>query len=247
MQLLDDNSILRQVPAALNPKQALFIDGIRHAAEIIDVAYSRLRNLLTENGLKEPNSSALPKISSHAFLDAWAIIDAIDRFRMLYTQMPGISFSSGKAGEITFQELAQPFRDLRNVADHLSQRADFVLSKSGSALGMLTWVTGFQVEPTEIWYCTLRPGTARDVPELTSESFETTIDWPTDQITLLAGGYAGNISQFLPEIKKRIKHFEGQLQKAFSEHGLLGTRTISDVYTRQPYVAKEGHFTRLKS
>ena len=40
--MLKQNSILRQVPAAINPKQALFIDGIRHAIEIIDLAYERL-------------------------------------------------------------------------------------------------------------------------------------------------------------------------------------------------------------
>lgn len=144
------------------------------------------------------------------------------------------------------QDLSQPYRDLRNVADHLSQRADFILSKNGSALGMLTWVTGFQIEPTKIWYCTLRPGTIRDVPELISKSFETTIDWPTDQITLVTGGFVGNISRFLPEIKKRIKHFEEQLKKAYSEQWLLGTRTISDAFTRQLYMASEGYLNQFE-
>ena len=87
------------------------------------------------------------------------MVDAIDRFRMLYLQMPGISFPPPKAGVETLQEALTPFRDLRNVADHLAQRADFVVSRGGAALGTLSWLTGFKIDPITAWYCTLRPGT----------------------------------------------------------------------------------------
>ena len=66
--MLNKDSILRQVPVAINPKQALFIDGIRHAVEIIDLAYGRLRDTLTRTALNPPSSSELPKISAQAFL-----------------------------------------------------------------------------------------------------------------------------------------------------------------------------------
>lgn len=39
------DSVLRQIPVNVVPKQALFLDGIRNAVEIMDVAYCRLREL----------------------------------------------------------------------------------------------------------------------------------------------------------------------------------------------------------
>jgi hypothetical protein len=45
--MLSDDSILRRIPVAVAPKQALFVDGIRHTVEIMALAYSRLRETLT--------------------------------------------------------------------------------------------------------------------------------------------------------------------------------------------------------
>lgn len=240
--MLNEDSILRQVPAAINPKQALFIDGIRHAVEIIDLAYGRLRDTLTRVALNPPSSSELSYISSHAFLDAWAIVDAIDRFRMLYLQMPGISFPPAKPGVVTLEEAIKSFRDLRNVADHLAQRADFVVSRGGAALGTLSWLTGFKIDPITAWYCTLRPGTVHAKPEFRKEPLVSTLDWPTDGITLVAGGYEGNLSSVRYHIEIRVKHFEEQLRKAFDEFNLADSPTASDVFTRQAYTPDPSQF-----
>lgn len=236
--MLNDDSILRRVPAAINPKQALFIDGIRHSAEIINLAYGRLKDTLTIYALQPPSSSELPHMSSHAFLDAWAMVDAIDRFRMLYLQMPGISFSTPKPGVVTLKEVLMPFRELRNVADHLAQRADFVVSQGSAALGSLSWLTGFKVDPMTAWYCTLRPGTVRAQPELRKEPFASTLSWPTDGITLEAGGYEGNLSSVRPHIELRLRHLEDQLKKSLDKLGLADSPAASDVFTRQSFTPK---------
>ena len=125
----------------LSPKQAFFIDGIRHAVDIMELAYGRLRETLTNIALNPPTSATLPKIAPHAFLDAWAMVDAVDRFRMLYQQMPGINFGPPTHGVEPLKTVTQPFRKLRNVADHLSQNADLVVARGDAALGTLTWVT----------------------------------------------------------------------------------------------------------
>ncbi|HNZ65584.1 MAG TPA: hypothetical protein PKJ10_07085 [Smithella sp.] len=233
--MLNEDSILRKVPIAINPKQALFIDGIRHAIEIIDLAYGRLKDILTQTALSPPNSAELPKISVQAFLDAWAMVDAIDRFRMLYLQMPGISFSPPKEGVLTLHEVLEPFRNIRNVADHLAQRADFVVSRDGAALGTLSWLTGFKIKPITAWYCTLRPGTIRKQPEFRKEPLTSTLDWPTDRITLLAGGYEGNLSSVRSHIELRLRHLEEQLKNAFNRLDLHNSPAASDVFTRQAY------------
>lgn len=235
--MLSENSILRRIPSTLDPKQILFIDGIRHSVEMIDLAYSRLRKSLTHLALSQITPDDLRQMSTHVFLDAWAMVDAIDRFRMLYSQMPGMTAVHSEPKIKPLNEVTQPFRELRNVADHLSQRADFVVSRNGSALGVLTWITGFEINPTAIWLCTLRPGTIKTVPEFRQESILTTIDWPTDQISLSAGGFEGNLSTVLPHIKLRIKHFESQLENALKD--IIGIHPITnDVLSKKPFVKK---------
>ncbi|WP_419569991.1 hypothetical protein [Rheinheimera sp.] len=239
MQILSQDSILRKVPACLNPKQALFVDGIRHSAEIIELAYGRLVKVLTEIAIMPPEQQNVSAISASVFLDAWAIIDAIDRFRMLYQQMPGISFPKPELCEPTFEDLTKPFRALRNVADHLAQRADSVISKKGTALGVLSWITLYEVNPPKIWLCTLRPGTVRVEPKFQGKFLETAVENQTDQITLQAGGFEGNISNFLPQVVKRVRHFEKQLEVAFSNEDFDESLVASDVYMRQSYTLRE--------
>ena len=68
--LLGRDSMLRQIPVNVVPKQALFLDGIRHTVEIMDVAYGRLREALTHLALHPPASNELPDLFAHVFLDA---------------------------------------------------------------------------------------------------------------------------------------------------------------------------------
>lgn len=244
--MLSKDTILRRVPATIEPKQALFIDGIRHSVDIMNLAYERLRETLTHVATSEPNSIDLPSVATHAFLDAWAMVDAIDRFRMLYQQMPGITFGTPTPGIETLKSVTQPFRNLRNVADHLSTRADFVVSHGGAALGTLTWITGFNLAPVAVWSCTLRPGTIRVKPEHSKQPIHTTLDWPADQICLSAGGYEANLSSVRPHIERRVRHFEGELAAAFEKLGVTDGPVASDVLMKQPYELAPGQFPEQK-
>jgi hypothetical protein len=233
--LLGRDSVLRQIPVNVDPKQALFLDGIRHAVEIMDVAFGRLRDGLTHLALHPPASNELPELSAHAFLDAWSFVDAFDRFRMMYTQMPGIKFGAAKAGIPPLREAMQEFRNLRNVADHLAQRTDFVLSRNGAALGELNWLTGVQLLPEVIaWHCTLRPGTLQSAPPTQTNPIVSTLDWPTDSIRLSAGGYEGNLSVVRTHIAVRIRHLEAQLQRVFQQPTQAQVPILNDMFIRRP-------------
>ena len=124
--MIAENSILRNLPSALNRKQALLFDGIRHAAEISMLAHDRLNQTLTEIALRDLDKLELPERFTSAFLDAWAFVDAVDRFRSIWLLL-GRSGSNDEPSEPTFAEITQPVRDLRNVADHLATRADYVV------------------------------------------------------------------------------------------------------------------------
>lgn len=242
--MLAKDSILRRLPAEVEPKQALFIDGIRHAVEIIDLAYSRLRDTLTYIATENPNTLDLPTVSAHAFLDAWAMVDAIDRFRMLCQQMPGAKQTLPTPDAVPLKTVTKPFRDLRNVADHLSTRADFVVSRGGAALGTLSWFTGFKVDPPTGWMCTLRPGTIRQEPKQTKEPVTMTVDWPTDQICLSAGGYTANLSSVLPHIEIRVERLEASIRNSLEKLGKLDAPAASDLLTKNPYQLAPDQFQK---
>lgn len=232
--MLSENSILRRIPVVIEPKTAMFIDGIRHAVEIIELAYGRLNAALTELAMNPPESEELRSVSTAAFLDAWAMVDSIDRFRMLYQQMPGISFGAPTPGIFSLQEACEPFRLLRNVADHIAQRAEFIVSRGdGAAMGVLTWFTCFQIEPFNAHLCMLRPGTLRAIPELGNGPFAATFDWPTSRICLTAGGYEANLSEIRSHIERRVTHLEGQLEQEFARLGIVDAPVANDVFIRK--------------
>ncbi len=233
--LLGRDSVLRRIPVNVAPKQALFLDGIRHAVEILDVTYGRLRDALTHLALNPPVQNELPDVFAHIFLDAWGFVDAIDRFRMMYSQMPGIKFGNAKDGIPPLREVTQEFRNLRNVADHLAQRADLVVSRNGAALGELTWLTGAQLQPEVIaWHCTLRPGALQTTPSTQTDPIISTLDWPTDSIRLSAGGYEGNLSAVRKHIAVRIRHLEAQLQHVFQQPHQAQVPILNDMFVRRP-------------
>lgn len=234
--LLGRDSSLRCIPANVSPKQAFFLDGVRHAVEIMDVAFGRLRNGLTRAALEPPQAADLPLVNAGLFLDAWAVVDAVDRFRQLYLEFPGMTRVSSAPEIQPLRVALQSFRDLRNVADHLAQRSEFVLAKGdGAALGELTWLTGAQSHPEVIaWHCVLRPGTLRFEAGPPQLPIETTLDWPTDFICLKAGGYQGNLSRVRDHIAGRVRHLESQLTSIFSRPEHENVPVINDYFGRYP-------------
>src|SRR6266487_2598090 len=138
--LVHDDSPLRRLQVRLERKQLLFFDGIRHAIEIADLAYERLRDTLSPITLNDQNAP-FPKLrATGAFLDSWVIIDAVDRLRGLLQLMPDEALANS-ANTRRFLEESNDVRSLRNVTDHLAQRADYVIANDSTALGILSWVT----------------------------------------------------------------------------------------------------------
>lgn len=207
--MIAHNSPLKKLPAGVDRKQALFIDGIRHAAEIASLAYSRLRETLTHIALSELNEKDKATYSTAAFLDAWAFVDAIDRFRMLWQQMPLPKTKQPITGVPPLEEVMKPFRELRNVADHIAQRIDEVLSKHSAALGILSWFTATDVNPVQGYMCSIIPGTVtgRRVAAMPSPVGRS-LEFRTVEIWLEAGGYKACLCDVIPHVALRIKRLE---------------------------------------
>jgi hypothetical protein len=228
--MISADSVLRNLPSGLDRKQALFFDGIRHAAEIAEFSYRRLQETLATIATENHQTSERAPLFTAAFVDAWAIVDSLDRFRSLWQLLPVPGYSSRReAVESSFLALSQPVRDLRNVADHLAQRADYVVAKNGSALGILSWVTIPNGEALRALSCAIIPGTVQKHRAKIPLPMGKIVELPSDLIELKAGEHSVCLSEQLPRVRAIIEILENSLDKEFRSKGVRDQCANTDV------------------
>jgi hypothetical protein len=137
--LIGPDSPFVNLPRNLNPKQALFIDGIRYAVQMAELAYERLCATLYALTTK-PNRSDedIGPASIAAFLDAWSFVDSVNRLRDLQHQMPGLK---KRGGYTLFRKNTDGFEDLRNVVQHLNNQIPEFAELGLPVWGSLRWFT----------------------------------------------------------------------------------------------------------
>ncbi|WP_374295316.1 hypothetical protein [Acinetobacter sp.] len=178
--MIKDGSILLNIPKNLDYKQAVFFDGMRHALEIIDFSYKRLYQELT----KLSKLTQYQKNYTHVYVDMWAVIDAIDRFRCLWImQANSIAIPSPYSTEEINGSLQQ-VRNIRNVSSHMAQKIDQIIALNSSVSGSISWVSVKNIQPLNIHTFVVRSGIING-----KVSFQFSI--PKEKINFIEG--TGNI------------------------------------------------------
>lgn len=118
--MLSVDSPLLNWPIALNRRQAVFLDGLSHTAQVADVAYRRLCEGLTEL-LHKHKESRLPDSFATVFLDAWAFIDTSDRFGPLWKMQPEAANIPAPYAPDSVARRIQGMRKLRKTSRRTSQ------------------------------------------------------------------------------------------------------------------------------
>lgn len=223
--MLSSDSPLKRIPANLAKRQVLFLDGIRHAAEITMLSYSRLTDNLLKLAFRD---ESIPEQSiTSAFLDAWTTVDSIDRFRALWKLQPNSDSIQAEFSPATVEERLRDVRNVRNVADHLAQRVDYILSKSGTALGVLSWVAVKDRESSTGRSCLLVPGsidtTTQKLPMPSGN-----VVFPVGYVQLKAGEHIANLTDAFYFMAAVISFAEESLDAPFSKAGgnVLGSDMI---------------------
>ncbi|MCB1875512.1 MAG: hypothetical protein KDH88_06000 [Chromatiales bacterium] len=155
--MLKPDSPFKNIPSNTHPRQAFFLDGLRHAFEIAALAFSRLATGLSTL-LEAQSKSTLPQSFAPYYLDAWAFVDSVDRLRVLWELQPGAEGIPEPFNSTSLDSDLQAIRKIRNVSDHLAQKADQIVSLNASALGELSWVTVYSLEPPIMKSAFIRPG-----------------------------------------------------------------------------------------
>lgn len=226
--MLKENSILKRLPAALNPKQVLFLDRVRHASELMNFAYARLEKSLAALAA---DAAAPQKEGTFTtpFIDAWAVVDVIDRLRGLLTLMPGLNYLPLEEGKTSFSDKIQFIRDLRNVSDHLAQRADYVLSRNGTALGTLSWCAPVEGKPGTVKSLAILPGSIRQIGPMMPFPFGDPNTEVAKSIILAAGGYSGDLAYAVRESNRKISELENLLEEFLVNAGKADNPMALDI------------------
>lgn len=154
--LIPDDSLLRRLRSDFSREQALIFDGIRYAAEMADIAYWRLFDLLQEMS-SLPEGELTTRQMATAMLDVWSIVDSVNRLRDLLQQAPGVRQKDNWWK--LFIRQTKDIDDLRNDIQHLNDksRRKSLVANAGQIWGFLSWAEIHHGKYTGEWHM-MSPG-----------------------------------------------------------------------------------------
>lgn len=228
--MLSAKSPFLNIPVALERKQALFLDGMRHSAQIVDLSYTRLCQALTELSVSG-TTAAGPAGFTHVFLDAWAFIDAADRFRCLWEMQPGASAIPDPFSADSVRKRLRGVREVRNVSAHLAQKIDQLVSLNSSVLGEIKWVSSVADGPLKVTTHFIRPGIMRGnvKANLAMPRGEVSFNQGSGCISVAVGKSEVNLSLTYEVICSIVEFAEANLNRAF-QNSALDQRLPTDMF-----------------
>lgn len=217
--MFSKNSPFLSFPSNLDQRQAFYIDGIRHAVEIIELAFSRLSTALTTLAQNYSETNR-PNSYSNYYLDAWAFVDALDRLLALWKLQPKAETIPHQWSPSKLSKDLHQIRNIRNVSDHLAQRADQIISSNTAALGELSWVTVLGYEPPIMKSCLIRPGFLPQsiTLQLNIPKEKIFIKNSSGNIQLKAHIHTANLSNAYAQIIDLVRYAETSLKVAFQSN-----------------------------
>jgi hypothetical protein len=117
-------------PGSIEVRQALWLDGILTSIEMTKISYRRLQSTLV--GPQSVDRAAV------ASLDAWALVDTLNRLRVLITRLPGLRSKSPGAQVIV--RALKPVEDLRNAVQHMDGEIGPLSATNLPLWGAIAWV-----------------------------------------------------------------------------------------------------------
>ena len=213
--MIAPDSPLCRIPLAVDAKQAIFFDAIRHAVEIADFAHSRLK--FTLGGFAEMPASVegnpeFARALTSALLDAWTVVDAVHRFVGLKRNCPGMEAVTGETP--AQKDLYYRCGKLRNLTDHLHGTIPQLVARKSAAMGVLRWHT--RTADGLPLVCLLMPGTS----DVTTEGidFAEAAAWgdPLGPISLQCGQWQVYLEDLVTAVEADVRAMEGGLLEPYA-------------------------------
>ncbi len=208
----------------MSRKQVLYLDGIEESIRMAITAYARLRascyaqSQAMQDAQEDPNRRQAPDkwMQSTTLLDAWCLVDVLNRLRVLTSATPGLKKSSPGVA-ILLRALA-PIEDLRNAVQHLDTHVPKALVGTPTPLwGYLSWVRphpetgGFSIGA-------LIPGTLEKGPGPVIQIPGGNFEMPVGHINLTAAGKIVSLSELTYAVHRFQSRFDRAITAAIADH-----------------------------
>ena len=211
--MIADDSPLRVLPRDLDFRQRMYLDGIRYSIDMAALASERLEQALAEVSRTFESDAKVPTGSFTAvFLDAWSIVDSVNRLRVLIDKMPRMRRSAQL--RVWMKRLAF-FEGLRNSVQHLPGEIQVHAEKGESVWGSLAWIWWTGIDPRVIRLEMMLAGTA-------ASAERPTVDWAGKQVSigvnhveLTAFGQTARLSEAYETIGEIVPALEKTLRPQF--------------------------------
>lgn len=219
--LIAKESPLRRLPSQLERRQRIVLDGIRLSVEMAELALGRLCGTLLDIDPKK-TAGGLPGFAG-PFIDAWSVIDAVNRLRSLVLMIPGTKDHPDVRG---FLEATDTVRELRNDVQHLNARVDGLASQKLPAWGVISWVTLHDDTPVRARSHVLVAGSVATSSHYLENPVGQQIRSPIDLVKLNAHGRSIDLGRTLSSVAGLVELLERQLKEQFGDLPSSG----SDLY-----------------
>ncbi len=212
--IVREDSALRRLPADLERRVVLFFDGIRYAVEMADLAYGRLRNGAIEiSKARVEGAQAIPQAMFPAmFLDAFSIVDSINRLRVLLTDMPELRREPHIRA---FLGKTRGFQELRHGVQHLDDRIRELVVQGQPAWGSLSWFCLFDPSQRVGWCHALWPGTMIATEQRLVNPLGHNIRLPVDLIEVAAFGLSVSLSDGIAAVERVARVVEEAIRTRY--------------------------------
>ncbi len=217
--MLAPDSPLRRIPAALDRRQAMFIDGIRYSVEMIDLAYVRLCDSLFRIASQFENDksqSDLPATFAAPFIDAWSIVDSIHRLRELLEQLPNAKRSKSPPYNL-FRRKTALVTELRNIIQHLRKDLTIFAENDWPAYGVLDWLSVIDPQQGIVKACVMVSGKVRSGSFPVRNPVGLTIQGSIDHVTLQCKQERLGLSDAVRAIEPIVRGLEDSLRSQVAD------------------------------
>ena len=192
-------------------RQELFLDGIEFSIDMGEIAYQRLLAALVAHSARSASGKSVNRLfTAEIFLEAWSLVDIVNRLRVLIQHTPGLKRTPAI---VSLLKQTEEILGLRNFVQHLNTEAPEVARTGYPIWGSLSWVWGTveEVERGEFAIMLLIPGRlARSEGHPMVNPVGKKISPPVDMITLTAAGETVNLSH----IRDALCQFRGRFDIA---------------------------------
>jgi hypothetical protein len=214
--IIESESPLRRLPSQLNPRQILFLDGIRYSIEMADLAFMRLKQTLFQLSSVYDKKDLNHLAFVSAIQDGWSIIDYVHRLRRLLKQCPGIKQKS--PGMILFFKATEAVESLRNIVQHLETEIYNFINNNFAIWGEIIWIYVPNPSINLVHSCSIIAGTLfRNMNFQMINLAGKSLLPPIDLITLIAAGNNICLSDVMEKIETLTKKIEDTMREQFKE------------------------------